>query len=365
MKFFGRAASSALQPLSDEAPALEGAIDNQWGPVVRGWARVADSDEPALVVIHAEGELYYALASEPREDLRARGIHPTGECGFSMNLGRRLKAPAEVSVYANVGAITPSRPAFVNKPIFFMHIAKTAGSSVNEFFIDHFGHKSAAMHIEAEEDPVSLGKHQFISGHISLERFERDFDRSRYYTATIVREPVRQLVSHLNWVRHLSEPERAEFLSGHPKIVQEISARLQALEFSDSEAMTGFVESLRPAERPLFDNCQCRYFHSIPAAKAYDEAAFHQACLGLEQFDFVGLTEDFEPAMRFLSAKAGILKPWHEAPKVNVNKFDYGFDFANPELMAAIEPLVRFDKALYHKAQEISERLLHTGLETF
>ena len=363
MKFFNRSTNTALQPALEQSVSFEGAVDNQWGPVVRGWAKVVDGSAPALVMIDADGEQHYAVASEYRDDIYKRGIHPTGECGFSLNLGRRLKNPAKVSVFSALGGIAPSRPAFVNKPVFFMHIAKTAGSSVNEFFIEHFGRERAAMHIESVSDPQTLAQHQFISGHIGLERFERDFDIDKFYTATMLREPVRQLVSHLNWVRHLSEPERAEFLQGHPKIVQDISARLQRVDFSSVEAMSRFVSELRPAERPLFDNCQCRYFYSIPAGQPYSEEAFKRAAKSLMRFDFVGLTEDFEPAIRYLGAKAGIIKAWEKPPHVNVNKFDYGFDVANPELVTAVAPLIRYDQALYHRASERSQALLESGPE--
>ena len=363
MKFFNRTAGAVLQSVMGESALLEGAVDNQWGPVVRGWAKVADGSTPALVVINADGEQHCIVASEFRDDLLKRGLHPSGECGFSLNLGHRLKAPATVSVFASMGDIAPSRPAFVNKPVFFMHIAKTAGSSVNEFFIEHFGRERAAMHIESVTDPATLTHHQFISGHIGLERFERDFDSKRFYTATMLREPIRQLVSHLNWVRHLSEPERAEFLQGHPEIVRDISARLQQVDFSSPDAMSRFVSELRPAERPLFDNCQCRYFHSIPAATPYNEDAFRQAVRNLTRFDFVGLTENFEPAIRYLSAKAGIVKSWEESPRVNVNKFDYGFDATNPDLVTAVAPLVRYDQALYRHASELSQVLLESGPE--
>lgn len=358
MKLFDIARASAARQNSREQTGLEGAIDNQWGPVIRGWAKIGDGSQPALVLIRADGEVYYKEASEIREDLKERRVHPTGGCGFSVNVGRRLLAPVEVSVFSPAGLLVQSRPDFVGKPIFFMHIAKTAGSSVNEFFINHFGRARAAMHIEAVSDPSTLAHHQFISGHISLQRFERDYDTARFYTATVLRDPVHQLASHLNWVRHLSEPERADFLKGHPPIVQEISARLREVDFADPSAMRDFAQALRPAERSLFDNCQCRYFHTIPPGRAYDEEAFARACESLARFDFVGLTENFEPAMRFLGAKAGIIKPWERAPRVNVNKFSYGFDVSNPELVAAIEPLIRYDQALYHRAAEISDNLL-------
>ena len=362
MKFLNRA-NSAAQSATVEDSLLQGAVDNQWGPVVRGWAKVADGSVPALVMIDADGEQHYVWASEFRDDLLKRGVHPTGECGFSLNLGRRLKGPARVSVFSAIGDIAPSRPAFVNKPVFFMHIAKTAGSSVNEFFIEHFGRERAAMHIESVTDPTTLAHHQFISGHIGLERFQRDFDAEKFYTATILRDPVRQLVSHLNWVRHLSEPERAEFMQGHPAIVREISARLQKVDFSNAESLSQFVSALRPAERPLFDNCQCRYFHTVPAGKPYDEEAFIKAAANMARFDFVGLTENFEPAIRYLSAKAGIVKSWEKPPRVNVNKFEYGFDFTNSDLVTAVAPLIRYDQALYHRASDLSKALLQSGPE--
>ncbi|MCQ3828318.1 sulfotransferase family 2 domain-containing protein [Microbulbifer elongatus] len=362
MKFLNRTAS-VVQPSPAENALFEGAVDNQWGPVVRGWAKLVNSTSPALVEINADGEKYFIEASEFRDDLQRCGIHPTGECGFSLNLGRRLKVPAQVAVYSMLGHLAASRPAFVNKPIFFMHIAKTAGSSVNEFFIDHFGRERSAMHIESVTDVTTLAQHQFISGHIGVERFERDFEWGKFYTATILREPVQQLVSHLNWVRHLSEPERADFLQGHPRIVREISERLQQVDFSCPEAMSRFVAELRPAERPLFDNCQCRYFFSIPAGQPYNEDAFDQAEANLMRFDFVGLTENFEAAIRFLSAKAGIVKSWERSPKVNVNGYDYGFDRQNRDLVNAVSPLIRFDQALYHRASERSKALLESGPE--
>lgn len=330
-----------------------GAVDNQWGPVIHGWAICKTSDSPVTVKIVADSQMHYVLSNKPRKDIAACGLHPTGDCGFSINVGQRLAKPAKVNVLLDVGEIESSRPNFISKPIFFMHIAKTAGSSANRFFMEALGEKNVAVHVEAIKNPESLQGVRFISGHVGYESFFTDYfpylglERKDIYLATILRSPLKQLISHLNWVRHLLEPQQAGFLASHPPIVHEISHRLNDLDFSCPEDMARFVATMRSSERPLFDNCQSRYFYSGKRSSFYNQSDFNKALRNYNQFDFIGFTEKFEDGICFLAEKAGVVNRWERVPKVNVNNYNYGFDLENTDLIESILPLINFDNELY------------------
>ncbi|WP_444924272.1 hypothetical protein ACJJH9_03140 [Microbulbifer sp. DLAB2-AF] len=356
MTFFKATSPKKSEELLIENGNFLGALDNQWGPVIHGWALNKINNSPVTVKVTTDKEEYYIVAKELRKDIIDCGLHPTGNCGFSINIGRRLNNPAKVNMMIDVGELKPSRPKFVNKQIFFMHIAKTAGSSTNRFFVQFLGDKNSAVHIEGENNPKSLRGLRYISGHIGYESFFNNYfphlacDRQDIYLATILRSPLKQLVSHLNWVRHLIEPQKAEFLASHPPIVHKISQRLKNLDFTSPEDMSEFVETLKPSERPLFDNCQSRYFHSGCSSSSYSQNDFNKALENFKKFHFVGITERFESSIRILADKAGIIDDWISTPKENVNSFDYGFDFNNGELIESVSPLIKYDNKLYELA---------------
>jgi len=69
--------------------------------VVTGWAIGADPEQPIRVALLVNGvEVAQIVADKPRPELKERGLHPTGRCGFVFRFGsaRRLQIGDQVMV---------------------------------------------------------------------------------------------------------------------------------------------------------------------------------------------------------------------------------------------------------------------------
>lgn len=335
-----------------------GFVDNHWGPNIRGWAMKSDSEQPVTVRIQIEDKVHYIEASSYRQDLKDKGLHPSGYCGFLLPIGRKLKKPAQVTIVEDALTLQPSLPFFKNKKFFYLHIPKTAGSSFNIFLESQIATGNFYFHIEGVKEWGTLNEMQAISGHITLPRFKDNFIPNEYVTFTFFRNPIDQLVSHLYWVRHLSEPGVETFKQNHPPVIQKMSEKLMQMNFSDIYEINHFIKNLNLAERSLFDNCQCRYLHPIPPNRKYANTDLEMAMESLSEIDLIGVTEHFDQTIELVTNQMGWEKRQTKETPRNVNRFSYGIDKTDMNLIEAISPLIEHDLKLYELACERFEMQL-------
>jgi hypothetical protein len=74
-------------PRMIEEPAIRGRIDQVLPRRITGWVIQSNRDEPTQIrlLINDKRELS-VIADQPRPDIRERGLHPTGHCGFQIQL---------------------------------------------------------------------------------------------------------------------------------------------------------------------------------------------------------------------------------------------------------------------------------------
>jgi Galactose-3-O-sulfotransferase len=179
------------------------------------------------------------------------------------------------------------------KKIFFIHIAKTAGSSFNLFLKRHF---EGEDHCEQYLNPygfISEFNHlrnlDYISGHLGLDVFIRNgFPRNDYFLITFWREPIAQLISHLNWVMGVYDFGPDFFNCLHTDI-QKISHELRAVNLYNTD---NFVSTLAKF-KPLFQNYQSSYF------KSYRYPLSPSLVIErMSQLNMVGLTEYYGESLK-------------------------------------------------------------------
>jgi hypothetical protein len=173
--------------------------------------------------------------------------------------------------------------------IFFIHIAKTAGSAFNMFLAQHFAGEDHCEHYlnsaGALENASYLKLLDYISGHFKYCVFEKnEFQRQDYFLVTFIRDPISQLFSHLNWVIHIYDISPKVFYE-HPKSIQEISLELRALDLTNPDT---FIYALNKFQG-LFRNNQSRYFTDW--SETLDKDAVIAA---MSQLDLVGITEQYD-----------------------------------------------------------------------
>jgi hypothetical protein len=234
--------------------------------------------------------------------------------------------------------------------LLFMHIAKAAGSTVNSYFASHFARGNFLVHIESDRrwraDPASLQKFHFLSGHVGFQALRRRMDLGQFRVVTVVREPYQQLISHLAWIRRLSDPSEEARLLRHPEYVQAFSKKLAGHDLSKAREIDSLINSLSDPERQLVDNCQVRYFAQVEAGCEVGDADLQLARFATEHFDHIGLAEDLGSFFAKIAEDMGWPPPEAVASE-NVTRDFYGLEHAGIRIRRALKPLVRYDIQLY------------------
>lgn len=199
----------------------------------------------------------------------------------------------------------------MKKKIFFIHIPKTAGSSFNAFLKANLhGREHCEAHLNPDRLTFSnldeLKTFDYISGHLRLRVFtSNQFSKETYFLMTFLREPINQLLSHLNWVMYIYDIDPV-FFRKHPEEIQKISLELRETDLYDPIA---FISALQKFQG-LFKNNQSRFFN-IQNANASDVIDI------MSSLDMVGITECYEESIQLFLHLSGL----ELEPKIhNVNQ---------------------------------------------
>ena len=222
----------------------------------------------------------------------------------------------------------------------FIHIPKTAGSTVNAYL-----ERSGALgesHVEAwiENDATTSEKLlnlDWVSGHVPFShmraRLAKNTARNlRFFT--LVRDPIKQLMSHYNWLIEIHHRGGA-FYDGHPQRIKEIS---QAIRSSNNDDPSSVKRQISAAPG-LFLNQQSRLVlgdlaHTLSSDEYDDRLALYNLIA----------TESSLPS--FVQQISGL--DYEDARRENVSP--YHFDksvFESDALRSFIEERHGADLALY------------------
>jgi len=238
--------------------------------------------------------------------------------------------------------------------LFYFHVPKTAGTSINKFFETNT--TKSRFHIEGvrELNKDFFDNHAFLSGHVSVNRInglKSLINLKEWITFITFREPVSYVISHLKWVRKLADPgEEARFLS-HPPLFQEISLKMKEFDFSNASEITEFIKWLDSINFTYFHNTQAHYLNSSKKGKYLTDEELNQGLKSLYKIDFVGIQEKLDQFMTMISYEFGWI--YENQPKENINQNNYGFDINNPEIRKALKPLYEQDIIVYNEAKKI------------
>jgi hypothetical protein len=237
--------------------------------------------------------------------------------------------------------------------LFFMHIAKAGGSSVNAYFSRQFAPDEARQHLESDpawsSDPRSLEKRYFLSGHVNSVAIDRHLKLEGFRRVTVLREPLEQLISHLAWIRRLAAPGEEERYAAHPPYVRAFADKLEMTDFSDPRALNALVDGLTREERGLVDNCQCRYLtDTVPdwVQAGHVSAAVER----LGWFHHVGFVDRLDDFLAAVARAMGWPLPVKRG-RENVTREFFGLASPSDAQIAALAPLTRFDELVLAAAR--------------
>jgi len=339
---------------------ISGFIDSISGDTVTGWVAERNSSASLTVELRIDGEPVKRMVAElPRPGLKSKGIHQTGMCGFSFGLEQSLTSSQRVEVAVlPFGKILSKSPktrdgrrahAAPALKIFFLHIPKTAGSSLNDFIASHFPADRVRTHIEAgsdDGDPRVAEDFDFISGHVKAPSAKRWWNLDGFTWVTLFRDPWRQLASHLSWVRFIAEDPEGGFFKGHPRPIRDLAMQLQAIDYSNPDQLGEILFSNDHRVLTLFDNFQTRALIEMTPGRRVAYSDLKEALERLGWFDVIGTTEHYDDFIGRLCRLAS----WAIPPKprrLNIQSKRFGLEIDNPETRKLLAPLVAHDLELY------------------
>ena len=149
--------------------------------------------------------------------------------------------------------------------IFYLHIPKTAGSTINKIFLSNHDEDEALTHIESKN--IFDGKecnsgpniYRYLSGHIKYPFLRNNLDLKDWTTICTFRKPDEHLASHISWVRLLGEPGHENRLKQHGENIQEIVNHIKNVDLSSPSQIRDLISWLEDNNQYLFHNTQTRY----------------------------------------------------------------------------------------------------------
>ena len=249
------------------------------------------------------------------------------------------------------------------RPLYFLHIPKTAGTSLTEILERHFeAELICPVHLWHDLLGIprdDLKRYRLFRGHFYS--YLNQFLETDLTHLTILRDPVKRSISHFDHV--CRDPEHYF----HRK--------------ASSQTLMEFVSD--PVTRPMIENFQTRaiaqdldprpiavglsraslealtlerlYVSTMPSVSATTLLA--RAKTRLDKYAFVGLVERFEDSIRLICAVLG-LPQVDRLPALNVSSNRSDREAIPPETLALIREHTRLDAALYQYAQSLFETRL-------
>jgi hypothetical protein len=332
----------------------------------KGWCynRLFKSNPVTLSFYRGKALVGTARCEQYRRDLVELNLHPTGLCGFEVAFSPTPKQcdglalvvrasgyPIPLTVIS-ADQIVHSVDS-VAKTIFFIHVPKSAGTSFNNFMLPYFASGQTAIHIEGTElaGQKDIAYRHYVSGHLSLAQVKEiyhDLDEIDLYT--ILREPYRHLHSHFSWVKGIADPKTTTLFKDHTERVQNLSLKLNRLNFSDHRELEKVVSGFGGFELEYFDNLQTRYLLDYRVVRVAHED-FQCALENKRRFKAIGITENLQSFSRRVCLNHNLT---YVKQKVNYNPSGIKplYDLSDPTLRKILQPLVKFDLPLYDSIKQ-------------
>lgn len=254
-------------------------------------------------------------------------------------------------------AIKPCVPAKERRAIFFVHIPKTAGTSVNRAFAEAYGPRNVALHVEDQLPRLIAGRMRtlradFVSGHVPFGTWARRAGAGAYAPATLFRDPWRRLVSHIN---HVDAFDKRPVLRRFNRVGRQlggVQAALREVDFEDRASLLRLRDRLDAmAEGNTFDNCQFRMIlpAQSPMRRRLREGDEARALGALGGFAHVGFSEALDTSLAALSELAGTTLAPRQENRARSSRLSAQNDLAREIL----SPWWQWDAALVDAARSL------------
>jgi hypothetical protein len=247
--------------------------------------------------------------------------------------------------------------------VLLIHIPKTAGTSLNAYLKSQFYPHQCILHAEnlilgkPRNEVKGLEEKLFISAHLKIDTLRKFINTEQYFRITMLRDPAKQTLSHLAWVRRLAAAENRNEFENSPDYIKKIVERISQLDIVE------FIETMDRLEKNFFDNCQTRYLLPFHGDVDLTEKHLREAIKKLNSFDVIGLTERYYDSILIIAYYLAWMPP-PEEQRLNPSDKKYFIDIENvdEEVKRVFKKITQYDNALYEQAQTIFEKQVRNML---
>jgi hypothetical protein len=168
----------------------------------------------------------------------------------------RTQAPARaLSAWRDA----PFLPAGRAKPVFFLHIPRSSGTSLCIYLRRLYGTDGvvdrAEQHLQGRARQPRIT--DCVAGAIPLMRWDVYPGSSAYARVTVLRDPWARLVSHINWVDRFNNGTPFPDAGPQSEALRSMAHEVAQTDFSSRASIERFCRLARPVEGG-FDNLQVR-----------------------------------------------------------------------------------------------------------
>ncbi|WP_421901634.1 sulfotransferase family 2 domain-containing protein [Maridesulfovibrio sp.] len=226
----------------------------------------------------------------------------------------------------------------MHSPFFFLHIPKTAGTTLNHIFAARFPEESICSVYTKEENEFlknisaeELDRIQLVQGHIFVHDFDEFFSGFLgKYAFTFLRDPVARVISEYNFLRTWPDNHLYRYLN------------------DEKVSLTEYVSSQRPELIYRGKNLMTR---SLCGAVDDGRSMLERAMENLQRLHLFGLTERFDESLLMLKRMMNLENILYEKHNVRKKRSK-----VTEEELAVIKEYNSQDIQLYDFAVELFEQ---------
>lgn len=249
--------------------------------------------------------------------------------------------------------------------LYFLHLAKTGGRSLEDFLKKHFTSQET-IRIDVEHGyPENIPSYVFnnyrlYSGHLGY-HFVNLFPQNRKpFWITMLRNPVERVVSHYYFFRNMQPVNKGHIAYQH----QVLASKLSLLDFVESSEMVNLVSNYQ------FNNLLDSKMNLIDAAETKSplNTGFLSKSIKLvkdrlkDECMFFGITEHYSISLALICYTFNWEMPTQTLPKLNVTPDKPATNHLAQEAIEAIKKKLEFDLEIYNFACELFEQRVITML---
>lgn len=216
------------------------------------------------------------------------------------------------------------------RPIFFLHVPKTAGRTLLHLLTPHYNPKHVLYGDWPAITPLVKPSYRFVAGHLYL-RDVPIMQFVQHYRIVILRDPVQQAISHYY---HLNERKQRD-------------GKLQ--DYLQHALDVGISESIMDGSFERTLDTSMDHLTSFSRATVSPEENCGSAKTNLRYFNAVGFMEDYDEFIKALGAKLGFEVA--EVPRINPPKWKPEKIDLTAEAALKLRRMLELDYWLYNYAR--------------